>query len=178
MNPSWGLPAVWKQRLAKGIKGRGQPLATSFPRSACAQAAKISGEGCSLGSHSPVFQRHRWALAFLTTQTDPDIRAAGEWDFARIQLGKNHITKKTPPNQNKAKNQQDTHWSRVDEDIQHVPTPSKGWDEPENNLYYTAAAQTAEQAWRGTGSCARLQLQAFPHFATVTTVLFMPPHSC
>lgn len=101
MNPSWGLPAVWKQCLAKGTKDRGQPLATSFPRSACAQAAKISGEGCSLGSHSPVFQRHRWALAFLTTQTDPDIRAAGEWDFARIQLGKNHITKK--PHQTKTK---------------------------------------------------------------------------
>lgn len=71
----------------------------------------------------------------------------------------------------------DTHWSRVDEDIQHVPTPNKGWDQPGNHFYYTAAART-EQAWRGTGSCAWLQLQAFPHFGTVTPVLFMPPHSC
>lgn len=50
-----------------------------------------------------MFQRYRWALAFLTAQSDPDIRAAGKWDFARIELGKNHVTKKQKQKQNHPK---------------------------------------------------------------------------
>lgn len=69
------------------------------------------GRGCSLGSHSTVFQRHRWALAFLIIQTEPDIRAAGEWDFARIQLGKNHIT--TKKHQNKTKPTRQALWTLI-----------------------------------------------------------------
>lgn len=94
------------------------------------QAATFPEGGCSLGprtQHQPVFQRYRWALAFLTAQSDPDIRAAAKWDFARIELGKNHITKKKQPTKKpQPTGLLNTHWSRVYEDIQLVATPSKG----------------------------------------------------
>lgn len=159
MKPSWGLPEVWKQCRAKDTKERkGTALGCTISKITLCSGSQNFGRGCSLGSHSSVFQRHRWALAFLIIQTDPDFRAAGKWDLARIQLGKNHITTTTKKNQTPKQNQTnktgllDTHWNRVYEDIQHVPIPSKGWDEPGNHLYYTAAAQTTEQLRRWTGS--------------------------
>lgn len=57
----------------------------------------------------------------LAAQPNPDIRAAGKWDFARIELGKNHVTRNTQPT-----GLLNNHWSRIYEDMQLVSTPSKG----------------------------------------------------
>lgn len=109
--PNLGLPAALSgNHLPKATKGRGQPSAALSLGSVYLCTAKSPGGGCSLGpgaQHQPAFQRHRWALAFLTAQCDPDIRAAGKWDFARIEFGKNHFRKK-----NKTNNLLNTHWSR------------------------------------------------------------------
>lgn len=105
--------AVWKPS-AQGHQRKGTALGCVISRFSLSLYSQISrrgpGGGCSLGpgaQHQPAFQRHRWALAFLTAQCDPDIRAAGKWDFARIEFGKNHFRKK-----NKTNNLLNTHWSR------------------------------------------------------------------
>lgn len=74
------------------------------------QAATFPEGGCSLGprtQHQPVFQRYRWALAFLTAQSDPDIRAAAKWDGAwQESYYKKTPTKQKKSNQPKKPNQQ------------------------------------------------------------------------
>lgn len=116
MKPSWGLPEVWKQCRAKDTKERkGTALGCTISKITLCSGSQNFGRGCSLGSHISVFQRHRWALAFLIIQTDPDFRAAGKWDLARIQLGKNHITTTTKKNkhQNKTKPIRQAFWTLI-----------------------------------------------------------------
>lgn len=99
-----GSPCSLETASGQGHQREGTALGYMISKITLCSGSQNFGRECFLGSHSPAFQRYRWALAFLINETDSDIRAAGEQDFARIQLGKNPITTKN--HQNKTKNQQ------------------------------------------------------------------------
>lgn len=174
--PNMGLPAALSgNRLPKATKGRGQPSAALSLGSVYLCTAKSPGGGCSLGpgaQHQPAFQRHRRALAFLTAQCDPDIRAAGKWDFARIEFGKNHFRKKKTK-----KPKQPSEHSLEQRSIQLVPTQARA-DTSQGIISITELARERDRELSlapatGIPTCFCCQM-----CRPITAVLFMPSHGC
>lgn len=73
-----GPPCSLETASGQGHQRKGTALGYMISKITLCSGSQNFGRGCSLGSHSPEFQRYRWALAFLIIQSDPDIRAAGE----------------------------------------------------------------------------------------------------